>query len=61
MRWTRTLLVLGIVCLGQTGCYATKLVSVPMRVTGALASAVPVVGNSTHDAIDSAADAVDDL
>ncbi len=45
----------------SSGCYATKIVSVPMRVLGAVASVVPVVGNTTHDAIDEAADMVDDL
>ena len=54
--------LLAIACIPiLSGCYATKLVSVPMRVVGAAASIVPVVGNQTHDAIDAAADAVDDL
>ena len=39
----------------------TKVVSVPMRVTGAVVSIVPGVGNTAHDAIDEAADSVDDL
>ena len=43
------------------GCVFTKVVSVPMRLGGAVVSIVPGVGNSTHDAIDSAADAVDDV
>lgn len=43
------------------GCVLTKLVSVPMRVTGAVISIVPVAGNTAHDAIDTAADTVDDL
>ncbi len=52
-----------LVCLliMSSGCYATKIVSVPMRIVGAVASVVPVVGNTTHDAIDEAADMVDDL
>ena len=33
------------------GCVLTKLVSVPMRVTGAVLSIVPVVGNTAHDGI----------
>jgi len=59
----RTWLVsaLAAVALGASGCYATKIVSVPMRVVGAVTSAVPFVGNTTHDAIDTAADAVDDV
>jgi hypothetical protein len=32
-----------------------------MRVGGAVTSIVPVVGNTTHEAIDKAADAVDKL
>lgn len=43
------------------GCVLTKLVSVPMRVTGAVLSIVPVVGNTAHDGIDEAADIVDDV
>jgi hypothetical protein len=54
-------LLLALLVLASTGCYATKLISVPMRVTGAVASAVPVVGNTVHDAVDEAADIVDDL
>jgi hypothetical protein len=54
-------LLLVLTLLVSTGCYVTKLISVPMRVTGALASAVPVVGNTVHDTIDEAAEIVDDL
>ncbi len=41
------------------GCLATKTVTVPMRVTGAAVSAVPVAGNTVHNVIDEAADTVD--
>ena len=54
-------LMLLVSTLVTSGCYATKLVSVPMRVVGAVTSVVPVVGNTTHDVIDEAAEAVDDL
>ena len=50
-----------VVVTAATGCFVTKVVSVPMRVTGAVVSIVPVVGNTAHDAIDEAADSVDDL
>ncbi len=56
----RTIL-LALLVLVASGCYATKLLSVPMRVGGAVASAVPVVGNETHDFMDAAADRVDKL
>ena len=52
-------LILCAVCL--SGCYATKIVTVPMRVVGAVGSAIPFVGNAAHDTIDQAADIVDDI
>lgn len=48
-------------CLGGTGCYLTKVVSVPVRVAGAVTSLVPMVGNRLHDALDGVADSVDAL
>jgi hypothetical protein len=44
-----------------SGCLLTKVVTVPMRVGGAVISVVPVVGNTAHDAIDDAAEVVDDV
>ncbi len=44
---------------GLSGCLVTKVVTVPMRVTGAVISVVPVVGNSVDAALDKSADAVD--
>jgi hypothetical protein len=49
------------VALALQGCVITKVVSVPMRVTGAVVSIVPGVGNTMHDGIDTAADVVDDV
>lgn len=50
-----------IVLLLLNGCVLTKIVSVPMRLGGAVISIVPLVGNTAHDSIDEAADLVDDL
>lgn len=47
--------------LSMTGCLLTKIVTVPMRVTGAVVSIVPVVGNTADAAIDTAADIIDDV
>ncbi|WP_339134789.1 MAG: DUF6726 family protein [Candidatus Electrothrix sp. GW3-4] len=44
-----------------SGCFFTKVVTVPMRVGGAVISVVPVVGNTVHKAIDEAAEAVDEV
>jgi hypothetical protein len=43
------------------GCVFTKVVSVPMRLGGAVVSIVPGVGNTAHDAIDKVAEGVDDI
>ncbi len=43
------------------GCVVTKVATVPMRLGGAVVSIVPGVGNSVHDAIDGAAEAVDEV
>jgi hypothetical protein len=53
--------ILLLVLFGLSGCLLTKVVTVPMRVGGAVTSIVPVVGDTAHDAIDKAADAVDKL
>ncbi|AYQ57541.1 hypothetical protein MS2017_1868 [Bathymodiolus thermophilus thioautotrophic gill symbiont] len=53
--------ILTLVLLGFTlsGCFLTKVVTVPMRVVGAVVSVVPVVGNTMDAAIDTAADTLD--
>jgi len=43
------------------GCVLTKVVSVPLRVGGAVISVVPLVGEDMDDAIDTAADTIDDI
>lgn len=50
-----------IVTIILQGCVLTKIASVPMRLGGAVVSIVPVAGNTAHDAIDKAADTVDDI
>ncbi len=59
MKIIKILLLLSL-ALSLSGCFLTKIVSVPMRVGGAVVSIVPVVGNTAHDTIDTAADFVDD-
>jgi uncharacterized protein DUF6726 len=57
MRW----LILLLLLLGLSGCFLTKVATVPMRVGGAVVSVVPVVGDPASEAIDKAAGAVDTL
>lgn len=59
--WLCKLVLLTGLFLALNGCVLTKLVTVPMRVGGAVISVMPVAGNHVHDAIDGAADVVDDL
>ena len=58
MLCTKLLLFLFVV-LSLSGCVLTKVVTVPMRVGGAMISVVPVAGNTVHDAIDEVAESVD--
>lgn len=53
------LIVLAALLTLLNGCVLTKIVSVPMRLGGAVISIVPVAGNSAHDAIDEAAETID--
>ena len=55
------ILVLLIAATLCSGCVLTKLVTVPMRLAGAVVSIVPVAGNTAHDAIDKAAEIVDEI
>lgn len=56
----RMVIFMGLVIVLQ-GCVLTKVATVPMRVTGAVVSIVPGVGNTIHDGIDKAAAVVDDV
>lgn len=55
------LLIILLAAMTLSGCVLTKLVTVPMRIGGAVISIIPVAGNTAHDAIDKAADQVDDI
>ena len=43
------------------GCVLTKIVTVPMRLGGAVISIIPVAGNTAHEAIDEAAEVIDEI
>ena len=50
-----------LLAVSLSGCFLTKVVTVPMRIVGAVASIVPVVGNAVDESIETVADAVDDI
>jgi alpha-beta hydrolase superfamily lysophospholipase len=56
-----TRLVLVVLAISLGGCVVTKVVTVPMRVVGAVVSIVPVVGDALDESIETVADAVDDI
>jgi hypothetical protein len=59
--WLRAVVVI-VVALGLlSGCVLTKVVTVPMRVVGAVASVVPVVGDAVDETIEQVADGVDEI
>lgn len=60
MKYAVIILVLCLV-LSINGCVLTKIVTVPMRLGAAVVSVVPVAGNTAHDAIDEAAETIDQV
>ena len=48
-----------LLLLFMNGCVLTKVITVPMRVGGAVLSIIPVVGDAAHDAIDETAEQID--
>ncbi|HET8729813.1 MAG TPA: DUF6726 family protein [Moraxellaceae bacterium] len=55
------LAVVAALAASLSGCFLTKIVTVPMRVVGAVVSIVPVAGNVGNDVIQKAANTVDDI
>jgi len=60
-RISRPIILISLLALlmGICGCAVTKVAAVPMRVSGAALSVVPVVGNTAHTMIDTTADIID--
>ena len=57
----KKLVIIVFVALYISGCVFTKLVTVPLRVSGSLISVVPIVGNQIDEVIGQSADLIDDL
>ena len=55
----KKLFVFVLISLYLSGCVLTKLVTVPMRVTGSVISVIPVVGDDIDEVLDQAADVID--
>ena len=50
-----------VLLLSLNGCVLTKVLTVPMRVGAAAISIIPVAGNTVHEAVDEAAEIVDEV
>ena len=55
----KTLITLSLLAIFLSGCVFTKIVTVPMRVTGAVVSVIPVVGDGVDSALGASADVID--
>ena len=54
----KKLFIIVIVALFISGCVLTKVVTVPMRVAGAVGSGIPIIGNQIDEVIDKSADLI---
>jgi hypothetical protein len=55
----KRLIALSLLILFLSSCVFTKVVTVPMRVTGAVVSVIPVVGDGVNSALGASADVID--
>ena len=55
----KRLISLTVLIVFLSGCVFTKVVTVPMRVTGAVVSVIPVVGDGGNNVLDTSADVID--
>ncbi len=57
----KKLLVFILISLYLSGCVLTKVVTVPMRVTGSVISVIPVIGDPIDDILGYSADVIDNI
>lgn len=55
----KRLIALSLLILFLSSCVFTKVVTVPMRVTGAVVSVIPIVGDGVNSALGASADVID--
>lgn len=57
----KKLIALVLLSIYLSGCVLTKVVTVPMRVTGSVISVIPIVGGPVDSFLDSSADIIDTI
>ena len=55
----KRLIAISLLIVLLSSCVFTKVVTVPMRVTGAVVSVIPVVGDGVNSALGASADVID--
>ena len=55
----KRLIALSLLILFLSSCVFTKVVTVPLRLTGAVVSVIPVVGDGVNSALGASADVID--
>jgi|TARA_B100000470_G_scaffold112888_1_gene87097 hypothetical protein len=55
----KKIIILSLGILFLSGCVFTKVVTVPMRVTGAVISVIPVIGDGVDSVLGASADVID--
>ena len=55
----KKMIVLALIGFFLSGCVLTKVVTVPMRVTGSVISVIPVVGDGIDEVLGLSADVID--
>ena len=55
----KKLLVFVLISFYLSGCVLTKVVTVPIRVTGSVMSVIPVVGDGIDEVLNQSADIID--
>ena len=55
----KNIILFGLISLYLSGCVFTKVVTVPIRVTGAVVSVIPVVGDGVNSILGASADVID--
>ena len=55
----KKMIVLALIGFFLSGCVLTKVVTVPMRVTGSVISVIPVVGDDIDEVLGQSADVID--
>ena len=48
-----------LIALYLSGCVFTKVVTVPIRVTGAVVSVIPIIGDGVNSVLGASADVID--